>query len=356
MEKLGHVVEIAALDAPDAPYLSEIPCQVYPLGPGRTSYGYSSKFVPWLKKHSHRYDCVVVNGIWQFNSFGVWLALHKTKLPYFVFTHGMLDPWFKRTYPLKHIKKWLYWPWGEYRVLRDARAVLFTSESERVLARQSFWLYECEEKVIAYGTAAPKGNPETQRESFVHSYPGLVGKRIILFLSRIHVKKGCDILLQAFNQVARHHPSLHLVMAGPDQTGWQITLEALAKSLGIADRITWTGMLQGDLKWGAFFASEAFILPSHQENFGIAVAEALACGLPVLISNQINIWQEIVADQAGFVGDDTVAGTVDVLRCWLSLTPEEQQAMGQRAKACFASRFEIHQATTAFLETIQAYL
>ena len=78
-----------------------------------------------------------------------WLALESLRKQgfhtpaYFVFTHGMLDPWFKRTYPLKHLKKWLYWPWAEYRVLRDAQAVLFTCEEERILARQSFWLYKC---------------------------------------------------------------------------------------------------------------------------------------------------------------------------------------------------------------------
>ena len=88
------------------------------------------------------YDAVIVHGIWQYNSFGVWRALAGTATPYFVFPHGMLDPWFKRTYPLKHMKKLLYWPWGEYRVLRDAAAVLFTSEEERQLARESFSLYQ----------------------------------------------------------------------------------------------------------------------------------------------------------------------------------------------------------------------
>jgi hypothetical protein len=73
-------------------------------------------------------------------AFATWRALHGTDIPYFVYPHGMLDPWFKRTYPLKHLKKWTYWPWADYRVLRDARAVLFTTEQERLLARQSFWL------------------------------------------------------------------------------------------------------------------------------------------------------------------------------------------------------------------------
>ncbi|MEB0151131.1 glycosyltransferase, partial [Pseudomonas sp. CCC2.2] len=84
---------------------------------------------------------------------GTWRALAKKKIPYFIFTHGMLDPWFKKNYPLKHLKKWLYWTWGEYRVLRDAKAVLFTCEEEKILARQSFWLYKANEVVTAFGTA-----------------------------------------------------------------------------------------------------------------------------------------------------------------------------------------------------------
>jgi glycosyltransferase involved in cell wall biosynthesis len=76
-------------------------------------------------------------------------------------------------------------------------------------------------------------------------------------------------------------------MAGPDQAGWQMKLEIQAEKLGISERVSWTGMLSGDLKWGAFHAADVFILPSHQENFGIVVAEALSCSLPVLISNKV---------------------------------------------------------------------
>ena len=95
------------------------------------------------------------------------------KTPYVVFTHGMLDPWFKRQYPLKHVKKWLYWPWAEYRVLRDATAVLFTSEEERRLARRSFWLYRCNEVVINYGTAAPPADDGAAADRFRRAFPSV---------------------------------------------------------------------------------------------------------------------------------------------------------------------------------------
>jgi glycosyltransferase involved in cell wall biosynthesis len=156
----GHRVEVASLDPPDAPCARQFPIPVYALGPATLRYAFTPRLIPWLRSNRSRYDAVIVNGIWQFHSFAAWQALHDSSTPYVLFTHGMLDPWFKRRYPLKHVKKWMYWPWAEYRVLRDAQAVLFTCEEERVLARQSFWLYRCNEVVVNYGTAPPTGDPQ----------------------------------------------------------------------------------------------------------------------------------------------------------------------------------------------------
>lgn len=341
LREMGHEVEVLTLDAPGTAFLADFPLPVHALGPGRGSYQYSAALVPWLLRHAPGFDAIIVEGLWQYHSFGTWRALRRLGKPYFVFTHGMLDPWFKRTFPLKHLKKLLYWPWAEYRVLRDARAVLFTCEEERLLARQSFSFYRAREKVVAFGTKAPPTDGSRLRAAFLDSRPELKGKRLLLFLSRIHEKKGCDLLIEAFAQVAGQDPSLHLVMAGPDQTGWVATLQAQAKALGVAHRISWPGMLQGDDKWGAFYAAEAFVLPSHQENFGIAVAEALGCGLPVLISDKVNIWREIEADGAGFVASDDLAGTVQTLRRWINLDGTARDKMSITAGTCFKRRYTV---------------
>ena len=142
-------------------------------------------------------------------------------------------------------------------------------------------------------------------------------------------------------------------MAGPDQTGWKVVLESQAQELGIADRITWAGMLQGEIKWGAYYAAEAFVLPSHQENFGIVVAEALACGLPVLISDKINIWREIAEDGAGLVDADTVDGTTRNLQRWLSMNLNERQGMATKARASFQHRFTVRAMASSLLDTIR---
>ena len=163
LARLGHQIEVASLDAPDASWLSGFPLQHHPLGPAKLKYGFSMRFVPWLREHAVDYDAIVVNGIWQYHSFGTWRALHKSHKPYVVFTHGMLDPWFRHTYHLKHVKKWMYWPWAEYRVLRDAAKVLFTCDEERILARESFGLYKVNEAVVSYGTAGPSGDPRSRQ-------------------------------------------------------------------------------------------------------------------------------------------------------------------------------------------------
>jgi glycosyltransferase involved in cell wall biosynthesis len=345
-------IEVVSFDEPDALYLQDMPLRVHGLGRGIMNYGYNPKLVPWLRENVSRFDAVIVNGLWQYHSFGTWRALRNSQIPYFVYTHGMLDPWFRKAYPLKHLKKWLYWPWADYRVLRDAAAVLFTCEEERRLASQSFWLYKAKHTVVKFGAALPPRNADEVREAFLNAFPVLRGKRNLLFLSRIHEKKGCDILIKAFARVADLDPDLRLVMAGPDQTGWQAELQMLAQSLGVAERVIWTGMVRGELKWGAFYASELFVLPSHQENFGIAVAEALGCSLPVLISNKVNIWREIEADAAGLVGEDTLEATEHNLRSWLVFSDEERSAMRARALVCFSERFTAEQMAHSLLETV----
>ena len=359
----GHDIEILSLDKPDDPWVRDCPLKVHAVGPGLMGYGYSSRLRPWLREHRKEYDAVVINGLWQYSGFGAWRELRRTDTPYFVYSHGMLDPWFKRAYPLKHLKKWLYWPWAEYRILRDARAVLFTCEEERRMARKSFWLYRCNEVVVGYGTAGPAGDESVQRRLVADRFPELRGKRVFLFLGRIHEKKGCDLLVKAFAKVANHqspvtgHQSpeapLHLVVAGPcAHPEYLERIRKLASDLCPPSTVSFPGMVAGDLKWGMLRMAEVFILPSHQENFGIAVAEALACGTPVLISNKVNIWREIEADRAGLVDDDDEPGTVRLLQRWLATPPDQKEEMRRIAQRSFQTRFEVNQAANSLIAAI----
>ncbi len=350
----GHHVEIASLDPPESRFGGTTRTPVHRLGPGFGKYGYNGLLVRWVKQNAPYFDIVVVNGIWQYHSFAVWRVLRRSNIPYVVFTHGMLDPWFKRRYPLKHLKKWLYWPWGEYRVLRDAAAVIFTSADERILARQSFWLYRAHEVVVDYGTIRPPDDHSEQELAMRVAFPALLGKRIALFLGRIHMKKACDLVIAAFARELAVDPSWHLVMAGPDHTNWRPELEDLARKKGVADRITWTGAVTGPLKWGLLRAAEVFVLPSHQENFGIAVAEAIGCGVPVLISNKVNIWREIEGEGGGLVAADTIEGLSEIVRQWVSLTDDQRLTMSDNARRCFERHFDLRHASSNFLGQLSA--
>lgn len=358
---LGTVHEVLSLDDPGAQCVAKCPLATIAVGKSSFGYGYSPAFVPRLRELAPKYDAIVVNGLWQYHALGTLKALGTGPIPYLVYTHGMLDPWFKHAHPLKHLKKWLYWPWADYRVLRHAQAVLFTCEEERLLARESFWLYRCNEVVVNYGTVGAEGDPADARQRFLARYPHLRGKRIFLFLGRMHPKKGPELLLQALASVRSRLPNertenLRLVMAGSGADAYQRHLQSLVETLHLQDWVTWTGHLHDADKWEAFHAADAFVLPSHQENFGLAVAEALSAGVPVLLGHGVNTWPEIVGDGAGIASADTLEGTLALLLGWLEMNESEIAEMRRRARACFERRFHSREAALSLQRVLDSLL
>ncbi|SEC51993.1 glycosyltransferase [Terriglobus roseus] len=344
----GYIGEAVTSDPPDAPYLQNLPYPVHALGPVRATFAYNKRLLPWLRDNIHRFDGVIVNGLWQYNGLAAMLAVRGRK-PYMVFSHGMLDPYFKRRYRLKHLKKVLYWYPVEYWVLRSAYRVLFTTDTEERLAQESFAFWKWRPQVVPYGIRAPQTDPAKDIATFLELVPQVRGKRFLIYLSRVHPKKGCDLLLQAFADLSATDPDLQLVMAGPDETGWVPELNAIAERAGCADRVHWPGILRGPAKWGAFRAAEAFILPSHQENFGIAVAEALAAGLPVLLSDKVNIGDMLADQGCTLIEADTLEGTRRLLERWIAMDPGDRLKMSEQAAECFRSRFDM-------LETAQTIM
>lgn len=353
---LGHHVEVVTQDPPGTSPPPGAGFTFHPVGGG----DYAT-LGAWICLRHAEFDAVLVQGLWQTGA-TVHRALRGTQTPYLVFPHGMLDRTFRRAYPLKHVKKQIYWWFREGRVLRDAAAVCFTCEEECRVARGTFWPYQVRERVVAYGTARPPAEAAAQRARFLAAYPVLAEAPFLLFLSRIHSKKGVKELIAAHAAFTREHPDApRLVIAGPCADADEAAaLRRGAREAGHpqadfanpdgrlpdaatcqAARLVWLPMLDDNLKWGAILAAEAFVLLSHQENFGIAVAEALACGRPVLISDKVNIWREVTAAGAGLARPDTVAGGIELLRAWSALGAPARTEMGRAAQACFEARFEI---------------
>jgi glycosyltransferase involved in cell wall biosynthesis len=346
----GDTMEVVCQDPLGSAFLSDMPCRVHALGQrwlGR--YGLSPRLWMWLRRNISRFDAVVMQGIWTFPGVAVRLISRQAGKPYGVFPHGALDPWFNQKYPLKHLKKRIYWP-IQYAVLRDARAVFFTSKLEPELAKTSFRPHEWNAVIFPNGIYEPGSDRAETMETFYRAYPRLRNRRYFLYLARIHEKKGCDLLLKAFARIAPEQPDLNLVIAGPDRNGCQAALERLAAQLGVAERIIWPGIIADDLKWGALRGAEAFILPSHQENFGVAVVESLAANRPVLISNQVNIWSEIQEAEVGLVDDDTLEGVERLMRKWLAMTPAERDAMSARTYPFFLSHYSMKNGAKAINE------
>lgn len=369
LTKIGVHSEVVCLDAPTASFLGNDPFIVHALEPGKSPWHYSRHLLPWLVGNMPRFDVVVVHGLWLYHSHAARLAMRilekqrirhpETKVPrLFIMPHGHLDPYFQRAASrrLKAARNWLYWQSIENKVIRDADGVLFTTETELVLARETFRPYQPKQEInVGYGIESPPPYSSAMHSAFINHCPKLNDTPYLLFLSRIHEKKGLDLLIDAYSEVVEgwsQSISLlpKLVVIGPGlDTPYGIRLQKLVfETAHLKNQVIFLGMLTGTAKWGAFYNCEAFVLPSHQENFGIAVAEALACGKPVLISNQVNIWREIAAGNGGFVDDNTLEGTHRLLQQWFMLPQNDKKVMGEMAKATFQKHFAVEPAARRF--------
>jgi len=330
---MGVQVAILTLDRNDPAWLKDLPVSVIECGPSLSTYGYSARLERKLTEVAGSFGALVVHGLWQFHGLCAQRVSARVGVPYFVLPHGMLDPWFRKSYPFKHFKKQLYWVLAERRVLQGARSVLFTSENEARLAKSTFFpTARYRSRIVPLGVPKAPGNIEPLHEAFLHRFPHLRRRRFLLFLGRLHPKKGCDLLVRA---VAEMRPPVDLLVAGPDVAGeYARRLKRLAEGLPI----TFAGMLQGDEKLGALVSADALILPSHQENFGMVVAEALSCGTPALVSEKVSVAEYIRSFGAGFVEPDTLAGTRQLIARWL-----ERGNIGMRTAAlnCFQKHFDI---------------
>lgn len=347
---MGYETEVITLDRPDAPWTSSsVGERLVGAGPSSAHaplakvlpllrYGFAPKFAELVRRAALESDIIIVHGLWSFVSMGALRGLRAANRPYYIFPHGMLDPWFQRTQGIKRLAKQLVWWLSDGKLFNGARAALFTTEDERSLAVGQFTPYRPNGVVVGFGATDHRNSASPERPAVLNAAPGVGDDRYLLFMGRIHPKKGCDILLQALGDAKDLSP-IHLVMAGPDQVGWTRELKALAAECGIADRVHWAGMVMGQDKHNLLRYADALILPSHQENFGVVVAEALSTSTPVLISNKVNVWREVAQCHAGLVEEDTREGAFKCIRDFLALGDAERREMSVHARQCFEQNF-----------------
>jgi glycosyltransferase involved in cell wall biosynthesis len=363
--RLGHECHILCLDAPDAPCVAASPIKTIALGSKRSRptyfgrlpivrYGYTPALVGWLKANAGHYDAIILNGLWNYTSLGCWRALRKRNVPYYICPHGMLDPWLKRADLPRYILRSAFWRMFEGNVVRDARGVIFACEEEKRLALEGFAHARTRAYVVGYGSEDISAQDVRPRDSITTKKPATKDRRDILFLGRIHKKKGLDLLIRAFARIHDKFPDFDLRIVGPDDMGLVPELKKIASELSVLARIRWAGMLTGSDKVEAYRRADFFVLPSHQENFGIAVVEAMALSIPVLLTNKVNIWREVQSAGAGICATDDTAGLTRGLETMCSLSSGDYVAMADNARRCFIEQFDLDKNARKMLDLIDA--
>jgi glycosyltransferase involved in cell wall biosynthesis len=239
-------------------------------------------------------DLVHIHSLYLFHDLVAGHWCRRFAVPYLMRPHGTLDPFiYRRHRRRKRLMEHLF----EHRNIRQAAALHFTTAAEAKLAAP--FTFQTPSLVVPLGINFEDFAVLPEPGEFRRRYPDIGDRPLILFFGRINFKKGLDILAQAFGAVARRRPDVHLVIAGPDNEGWGARVRTWLGEQGVLDRTTFTGMLLGPEKLAVLRDASLFVLPSYSENFGLAVVEAMAAGLPVIISDQVNIWREVHEFGAG---------------------------------------------------------
>jgi glycosyltransferase involved in cell wall biosynthesis len=275
-----------------------------------------------LRSSIPNFDVVHLHSLYQFPASIAAYYCRRYAVPYIVRPHGTLDPFLYRRH---RMRKWAYEILWERRNLAAAAAVHFTADEEMELAGSLGLRF--------HGVVVPLGvdfeMPPVSACRLADLWPETAGKKVILFLGRINFKKGLDIVARAFGAVARNRNDVHLLLAGPDSEGYGSRVRVWLKEEGVLHKATFAGMLVGQRKGVALAQSAMFLLPSYTENFGIAVVEAMAARLPVVISNKVNIWREVSRGGAGIIVDPEANATTDAINLLLDDLPMAAR-MGER--------------------------
>jgi glycosyltransferase involved in cell wall biosynthesis len=341
--QLGHQVRIYTTnqDGPgilpvptDSPVWQEgVEVRYFPIQPPRF-WGTSWPLARALRQEIKTVDLVHVHNLYLFHDLVAGYCCRTLGVPYLIQPHGSLDPFIHR----RHRGRKRFMEWGfQNRNIREASAILFTTAAERELAAP--FTFGTPGVVVPLGIDLDECAARPEPGSFRRRHPEIGDKPIILFFGRINFKKGLDILARAFGVVARQRQDVHLVIAGPDNDGWGARVRPWLEEAGVLGRTTFTGMLLGPDKLAVLQDAAMFVLPSYSENFGIAVIEAMAAGLPVIISDRVNIWQEVQAGRAGRVIPCDAGALADQILDLLT-HPDAAAGMGQKGRALVQERFQ----------------
>lgn len=348
--RMGHAVTIASTDygIEKPAEIEGVKVQIYPLtfALWRWSKGLSVALSDLVRVA----DMVHIHMLWEHPTYAAAAACRKMKKPYIIRPCGMLDRW---SLSQRAWKKKVYLTLFLGTILDHAAAVHYTSEGER--RQSSEFAGGCKSFVIPVGLPSSAYEDHPHAQAFWARFPALYGKRLVLFLGRLHYKKQPEVAIKAFADIAPRIPNGHLVMTGPGDAAYVSGLKQLVADLGLNKQVTFTGMLRGEAVREAYRAAELFVLPSLQENFGIAVAEAMAAGCPVVVSDRVDLSPEIAKAEAGLVCSPNVGETASAMN---RLLEDEglRTRMGENGQRLALEKFAWEKVATALTQVYEDIL
>jgi glycosyltransferase involved in cell wall biosynthesis len=311
--------------------LTKAGVSVHLVGPVRTALGLHRSIKPTLAKAIAEADVVHIHGLWEDIQHKSARIARRLGKPYLIRPAGMLDAW---SLGQSALKKKVYMALRLRANLNNAAAIHFTAQAEQDVAAP-----------LGINTGAiiePNGIDFKEYDDlpdpvvFRRACPQLGDRPYMLFMSRLHHKKGLDLLLPAY---AGLETDTALVIAGPGDPEYINSLEQKVSELGAGNRVIFAGMVQGEAKLSALAGAELFVLCSYQENFGIVVAESLAAGTPVVISDQVNIHDAISEARVGGVVPTDTDALRDELARWLK-DPQMRSEAAARAKPFVRDKYD----------------
>lgn len=281
----------------------------------------------WLRAHVRDYDVIHIHAVFSFASLVAGRAAAARGVPYVVRPLGVLNRWGMEN--RRRLVKAISFRFFDLPMLRKANAMHYTSRMELEDASR-FGLTNLQ-RVIPIGMDLAPFDALPHRAVFSEKFPATASTRNILFLSRIDVKKGLDLLIAAFAKISPQHPDTHLIICGGGEPVLIEKLKTMAAVAGITEKITWAGQVTGDLRLAAFSAADLFVLPSHSENFGIALLEAMAAGLPCLSTDQVALAADAALENAVQLTAREPQAIADALHALLT-SDSRRQSLSQSAR------------------------
>jgi glycosyltransferase involved in cell wall biosynthesis len=293
---------------------------------------YSPTLARALAQETTDFDLVHIHELWNYPNFAAYLAAKRSKKPFIVSIHGQLDPW---CLDHKAVRKKIYASLIQKKILREAAGV--QTMTEKGVRNISNIINTDNVFLVPNGLNKEVYENIPEGEYIESLYPELKNKIVLLFLGRITPKKGLEILAKAFGPLHKKIKDMHLLICGPAEPKYKDRIVKLLEKNGSIGATTFTGMITGKKKLAALSRADIFILPSYSEGFSASVLEAMACGLPIIITEHCN-FLDFDDLHAGKIIQADADQLIDAVFELLD-NPELCANLGSRARQLFFERY-----------------